>query len=91
MSDDSTPWRSLFPRNFRKPAAGPRRREYCSASSLKRKCPRSPAAYPDANDSASSVQDPIHKLLLGRDLASQPTSSRLENRPLSVGRARDRH
>src|SRR6267154_1212427 len=42
--------------------------------------------YPDANDSARLSLDPIHKLLLdrdpieGRDLASQPTLSRFENR-----------
>jgi hypothetical protein len=42
--------------------------------------------YPDANDSARLSEDPIHKLLLdrdpieGRDLASQPTLSRFENR-----------
>jgi hypothetical protein len=42
--------------------------------------------YPDANDSARLSGDPIHKLLLdrdpveGRDLASQPTLSRFENR-----------
>jgi len=41
--------------------------------------------YPDANDAAHLVGDPIHKLLLGRDplagndLASQPTLSRFEN------------
>lgn len=41
--------------------------------------------YPDANDSARLVSDPIHKMLLdrdpvlGRDLASQPTLSRFEN------------
>ena len=42
--------------------------------------------YPDANDAARLGEDPIHKLLLdrdpikGRDLASQPTLSRFENR-----------
>src|SRR5256886_10219179 len=42
--------------------------------------------YPDANDSARLSEDPIHKLLLdrdpieGRDLASQSTLSRFENR-----------
>src|ERR1700675_2264205 len=42
--------------------------------------------YPDANDSARLSEDPIHKLLVdrdpieGRDLASQPTLSRFENR-----------
>src|ERR1700726_3080509 len=42
--------------------------------------------YPDAHDSARLSGDPIHKLLLdrdpveGRDLASQPTLSRFENR-----------
>ena len=42
--------------------------------------------YPDANDSARLSGDPIYKLLLdrdpdqGRDLASQPTLSRFENR-----------
>lgn len=41
--------------------------------------------YPDANDAARLADDPIHKLLLGRDpldgdpLASQPTLSRFEN------------
>src|SRR6266498_4322446 len=41
--------------------------------------------YPDANDAARLCDDPIHKLLLGRDpidgdsLASQPTLSRFEN------------
>ncbi len=41
--------------------------------------------YPDANDSEALADDPIHKLLLGRDpiegdpLASQPTISRFEN------------
>ena len=46
--------------------------------------------YPDANDAARLADDPIHKLMVGRDpihgerLASQPTISRMEN---SVGRA----
>jgi hypothetical protein len=41
--------------------------------------------YPDANDAERLADDPIHKLLLGRDpidgapLASQPTLSRFEN------------
>ena len=41
--------------------------------------------YPDANDAARLADDPMHKLLLGRDpidgdsLASQPTISRFEN------------
>ncbi len=41
--------------------------------------------YADANDAARLSQDPVHKLLLGRDpvegtdLASQPTLSRFEN------------
>jgi hypothetical protein len=41
--------------------------------------------YPDANDAARLVNDPVHKLLLDRDpihgdpLASQPTLSRFEN------------
>ena len=41
--------------------------------------------YPDANDAARLGDDPIHKMLLGRDpiegetLASQPTLSRFEN------------
>src|SRR5256885_5098003 len=41
--------------------------------------------YPDANDADRLTDDPIHKLLLGRDpidgdpLASQPTISRFEN------------
>lgn len=45
--------------------------------------------YPDANDFQALADDPIHKLLVGRDpirgerLASQPTISRMEN---SVGR-----
>jgi hypothetical protein len=42
--------------------------------------------HPDANDAERLADDPIHKLLLGRDpiagdaLASQPTISRFENR-----------
>jgi Transposase DDE domain group 1 len=42
--------------------------------------------YPDGNDAARLANDPIHKLLVGRDplagdaLASQPTLSRFENR-----------
>ncbi len=42
--------------------------------------------YPDANDADALAEDPIQKLLLGRDpvsgarLASQPTLSRFENR-----------
>ena len=45
--------------------------------------------YPDANDAQGLAEDPIHKLLLGRDpvegepLASQPTICRFEN---GVGR-----
>ena len=45
--------------------------------------------YADCNDAARVAQDPVHKLLLGRDplagpdLASQPTLSRFEN---AVGR-----
>jgi hypothetical protein len=41
--------------------------------------------YPDANDAARLADDPIHKMLIGRDpiegeaLASQPTLSRFEN------------
>jgi hypothetical protein len=41
--------------------------------------------YPDANDADRLAEDPIHKMLLGRDpvasdpLASQPTISRFEN------------
>jgi hypothetical protein len=41
--------------------------------------------YPDANDAGGLADDPVHKLLLGRDpvdgesLASQPTLSRFEN------------
>ena len=41
--------------------------------------------YPDANDADRLADDPVHKLLLGRDpiggapLASQPTISRFEN------------
>lgn len=47
--------------------------------------------YADGNDAARLAQDPVHKILLGRDpiagdrLASQPTLSRFENAP----RARD--
>ena len=47
--------------------------------------------YPDANDADRLADDPIHKLLLGRDpidgdaLASQPTISRFEN---EIGRRR---
>lgn len=43
-------------------------------------------AYEDANDEARLADDPLHKLLLGRDpvtgepLSSQPTLSRFENR-----------
>jgi hypothetical protein len=43
--------------------------------------------YPDCNDAARLAEDPIHKLLLGRDpvrgadLASQSTLSRFENAP----------
>jgi hypothetical protein len=43
--------------------------------------------HPDANDADRLANDPIHKLLMGRDpvggdsLASQPTISRFENRP----------
>jgi hypothetical protein len=46
--------------------------------------------YPDGNDAARLAEDPVHKLLVGREpiegeaLASQPTLSRFEN---SVGRA----
>lgn len=45
--------------------------------------------YPDGNDAARLAEDPIHKMLVGRDpidgdaLASQPTLSRFEN---GVGR-----
>ena len=45
--------------------------------------------YPDANDAARLADDPMHKLMIGRDpihgerLASQPTISRMEN---AVGR-----
>lgn len=41
--------------------------------------------YPDANDAARLADDPMHKLMIGRDpihgerLASQPTISRMEN------------
>jgi hypothetical protein len=44
------------------------------------------AGHPDANDADQLADDPIHKVLLGRDpisgdpLASQPTISRFENR-----------
>ena len=43
------------------------------------------AGHPDGNDADRLADDPIHKLLLGRDpvagdrLASQPTVSRFEN------------
>ena len=43
--------------------------------------------HPDGNDADHLAEDPIHKLLLGRDpvagapLASQPTISRFENAP----------
>jgi hypothetical protein len=43
--------------------------------------------YPDGNDAARLAQDPVQKLLVGRDpvrgeaLASQPTLSRFENQP----------
>jgi Transposase DDE domain group 1 len=43
--------------------------------------------YADANDAARLAQDPVHKLLMGRDavegadLASQPTLCRFENAP----------
>ena len=43
--------------------------------------------YCDANDAARLVEDPVHKMLVGRDaiegtaLASQPTLSRFENSP----------
>ena len=43
--------------------------------------------YADANDAARLAEDPVHKLLVGRDpvegadLASQPTLSRFENAP----------
>ena len=46
--------------------------------------------YPDAKDATALANDPIHKLMLGRDpihgerLASQPTISRMEN---GLGRA----
>ncbi len=46
--------------------------------------------YPDGNDADALANDPIHKLMIGRDpihgerLASQPTISRMEN---SVGSA----
>lgn len=45
--------------------------------------------YPDGNDAARLAEDPVHKMLVGRDplqgvaLASQPTLSRFEN---AVGR-----
>src|SRR5579862_4177728 len=41
--------------------------------------------YADANDAARLAEDPVHKMLVGRnpiegdDLASQPTLSRFEN------------
>ncbi len=43
--------------------------------------------YADANDAARLAEDPVHKMLVGRDpvagadLASQPTLSRFENAP----------
>ena len=49
-----------------------------------------PCGHPDGNDADHLADDPIHKLLLGRDpvageaLASQPTISRFEN---GVGRS----
>lgn len=50
--------------------------------------------YADGNDAARLADDPIHKLLLGRDpvgdarLASQPTLSRFENEPSARDLAR---
>jgi len=53
--------------------------------------------YPDGNDAARLAEDPIQKLLIGRDpisgaaLASQPTLSRFENavrRSICTGWAR---
>ncbi len=52
---------------------------------IRQRCFGLACGYPDANDAARLKDDPVHKLLLGRDpetgppLASQPTLSRFEN------------
>jgi len=52
---------------------------------VRQRCFGLACGYPDANDAARLKDDPIHKLLVGRDpvagdpLASQPTLSRFEN------------
>jgi len=52
---------------------------------IRQRCFGLACGYPDANDAARLRDDPIHKLLVGRDpvagdpLASQPTLSRFEN------------
>jgi hypothetical protein len=52
---------------------------------IRQRCFGLACGYPDANDAARLKDDPIHKLLVGRDpatgpaLASQPTLSRFEN------------
>lgn len=52
---------------------------------IRQRCYGLACGYPDANDAARLKDDPIHKLLVGRDpvagaaLASQPTLSRFEN------------
>lgn len=52
---------------------------------IRQRCYGLACGYPDANDAARLKDDPVHKLLVGRDphtgpaLASQPTLSRFEN------------
>jgi len=52
---------------------------------IRQRCYGLACGYPDGNDAARLKDDPIHKLLVGRDpltgpaLASQPTLSRFEN------------
>lgn len=52
---------------------------------IRQRCYALACGYPDANEAARLKDDPIHKLLVGRDpatdpaLASQPTLSRFEN------------
>ena len=52
---------------------------------IRQRCYALACGYPDTNDAARLKDDPIHKLLVGRDpvadpaLASQPTLSRFEN------------
>jgi hypothetical protein len=56
---------------------------------IRQRCYGLACGYPDGNDAARLKDDPIHKLLVGRDplsgpaLASQPTLSRFEN---AIGR-----